>query len=142
MVKLLDYKDKIKEFILSTFNKFTSEQFRPYVIGVYCCPWSGWISMNFNITKDASLDSCPDFEFVEYDLIDFEDWENTYGHGDSKWRGINGEVLTLKWDAGDEVLNELFFHFLKSIVLELKESTALPLTLIQMLDSKYYELIK
>jgi len=143
MVNLLDYKDDIKEFILSNFNKFTSEQYRPYVIGVYCCPTYGWISLNFNLAKDATMDSCPDFEFVEYSFISFEHWEkNAMKFGDSKWQDTNGKILTKKWGDGAEILNEFFFDFLKSIVSELKQIRILPFTFIQMLDSTYSELIK
>lgn len=142
MIVLSDYKDQMNQFVVSSLSKFTSEHYRPYVIGAYSCPAYGWTTLNFNITHDAPFDNCPDFEFVEYDLISFEDWENSLSEGDSEWQNIDGNVIKLKWDDGNEVLNELIFNFLKSIVLELKQTKSLPLTFVQMLDSKYCELIK
>ncbi|OCX51786.1 hypothetical protein BEL04_17390 [Mucilaginibacter sp. PPCGB 2223] len=143
IVNLLDYKEDIKNFILSTFDKFSEEQYRPYVMGIYSCPWSGWVSLHFNITKDAPMDSCVDFEFVEYGFISFEEWEeNTMIFGDSEWQDANGKLLLRKWGDGDEILNKLFFDFLKLIVSEIKQIKILPFVFIQMLDSAYSELIK
>ncbi len=52
MTNLDNTTGKIKAFLNASILKFQSENNTPSSIGVYCCPWSGWISMHFNATKN------------------------------------------------------------------------------------------
>ncbi|MGC1630511.1 MAG: hypothetical protein WA749_00215, partial [Gelidibacter sp.] len=66
MIDLNRNSEKIKEFVNSSIDRFQSENKKPNSIGIYCCPWSGWISINFNVNKKLSESdkNCPDFEYV------------------------------------------------------------------------------
>jgi len=139
MIDLRDYKNKIAQFILNGLNKFTMENGEPHTMGIYSCPCNGWISLNFNGDQHPGTKNCPDFEFVEYDLIDFEGWSKEY-ENDSEWIDIVGHKLKLVFE-GDEALNKLIFDLLKSIAVELKQSNQLPAVFLQMLDSSQEELI-
>lgn len=132
---------KIKAFLNASILKFQSENNTPSSIGVYCCPWSGWISMHFNATKklDETKNNCLDFEFVEFDFMEIPEWKNEYTTDNPEFK-LNGSIHTHDPDFGDEAFNQLIFDYLKPIVTELKESYHSEI-LLQMLDSNFVEKI-
>ena len=130
---------EIKEFLNSSIDRFQSENKKPNSIGIYCCPWSGWISINFNVNKKLTETekNCPDFEYVEFDLLEMSEWENEYETDNPEFK-INGSIKTHNHDLGDENFNQLIFDYLKPIVIELKENYQSDF-LLQMLDSNLAE---
>ncbi|HEX8549821.1 MAG TPA: hypothetical protein VF691_22865 [Cytophagaceae bacterium] len=140
MTNLQDDAEKIEQFVLEGFNKFFTENGAPTVMGIYCCPSSGWISLNFNKEKtlEQTFYNCPDFEYVEYSLIDLYDWVQEYESGSGVWKN---KTTTYKYniDDGDEGLNIFIYNFLKTLILEISGKTTLPATFIQFLDSKIGE---
>ena len=77
MVILDNYLSEIESFVLNSIQKFTSENQQPSSIGIYCCPWAGWLTTNFNIstTLEETENNCPDFEFVEFGLLELDKWQ-------------------------------------------------------------------
>jgi len=132
----------IEKFVIEGANKFRLEHGEPYFMGLYSCPSIGWISLNFNTNENFSVLNCPDFEYVEYDLIEFEEWISEYESGSSEWMDLSGDTIILGMGDSDEVLNITFFHFLKLIIEGLKQANQLPKVLVQLLDSRFKEEIK
>ena len=139
MIDLKDDNEKIMQFIIAGLENFSKEVREPAIMGIYCCPWSGWITLNFNISYSFSevSYSCPDFEFVEYDFIEFKHWEEEYESLEGLWTDNNLKVYGVNRSEGDEGLNKFFFDYLKDIVVNLNEKSRLPPTLLQFLDSKF-----
>ncbi|MEP2689234.1 MULTISPECIES: hypothetical protein [Maribacter] len=137
MIDLDENKKGITEFINNSISRFQTEYGLPTSIGIYCCPWSGWITTNFNIkTKLTETENnCPDFDFVEYDYMEIPEWEDEYESENPEFK-TSGLVKRVNHDLGDEVFNKIIFDYLKPIVAEIKEQKDL-IFLIQMLDSNF-----
>ena len=141
MVKLDNSKDMIKEFIVKSTQRFSIENEHPNSIGIYCCPWSGWITTNFNINRSLSQteNNCPDFEFVEYDYLELQEWQNEYEKDKPTFK-LDNELKYHNHNLGDELFNRMIFEYLKPVVLELKDKFKSDL-LLQMLDSEIAEIL-
>ena len=137
MIDLDENKKGITEFINNSISRFQTEYGLPTSIGIYCCPWSGWITTNFNIkTKLTETENnCPDFDFVEYDYMEIPEWEDEYESENPEFK-TSGLVKRVNLDLGDEVFNKIIFDYLKPIVAEIKEQKD-SIFLIQMLDSNF-----
>jgi len=141
MVDLRNDTEKIEKFIVAGLEKFSEEVQNPVMMGVYSCPWASWISLNFKITY--SLDGrsyyCPDFDFVEYDFMEFKNWEEEYHGAEGTWIINDSNVYNSTHDDGSERLNKFFFGYLKDVLIGLNNKHKLPSTLLQMLDSNCCE---
>ena len=137
MIDLDENKKGITEFINNSISRFQTEYGLPTSIGIYCCPWSGWITTNFNIkTKLTETENnCPDFDFVEYDYMEIPEWEDEYESENPEFK-TSGLVKRVNHYLGDEVFNKIIFDYLKPIVAEIKEQKD-SIFLIQMLDSNF-----
>tara|TARA_R110000764_G_scaffold232047_1_gene324026 strand:- start:55 stop:894 length:840 start_codon:yes stop_codon:yes gene_type:complete len=144
MILLEKYSQQIEDFVIRTLADFKEKEGEPSSMGIYCCPSSGWISLNFNIKKTVkeTEHNCPDFEYVEFGLIDFEDWTNEYDSKHASWQDETGFVFKYDDELGDEGINNFFFIYLKSLYWAISKKHRLPDTLIQMLDSKHYTFIQ
>ncbi|MGD1895290.1 MAG: hypothetical protein ACFB15_32445 [Cyclobacteriaceae bacterium] len=142
MVDLEEYRSEIEHFLIDGISKFRREVGEPNLIGVYCCPWSGWISLNFNVKKKLSetKENCPDFEYVEFNMIDFESWADEYESEQPVWRYRNS-IYQDNLDEGDAGLNRLFFIFMKELIQKMNTGGAAPIILLQLLDSEFTERI-
>ena len=80
MVILDQYESQIERFIQSSVERFKMEIGSPSSVGIYCCPWAGWLTSNFNLSKtlQEAYSNCPDFEFVEFDCLDLAEWQKEY----------------------------------------------------------------
>lgn len=141
MVNLDENITEIKEFIQNSIEKFQIEKGNPNSIGIYCCPWAGWLTTNFNIDKTLkeTENNCPDFQFVEFDLLELETWQEEY-ENDTPEFSINGRIIEYNHYLGDEKLNEIIFGYLKPIVRRIKEKNNSDF-LLQMLDSNLAEVV-
>lgn len=141
MLNLDNYASKIENFIKDSINKFQTTHQNPISIGIYCCPWAGWLTTNFNVSKtiNETQNNCPDFEFVEFGILDLADWQNEYEKGYPKFK-VNGIIKKHNHDLGDERFNELIFELLKPIIRKLSKKSDSTF-LIQMLDSRYVEIL-
>ncbi len=141
MVDLDKNTQEIKEFINASLNRFQEENGQPNSIGIYCCPWAGWLTTNYNIHKNIAdtENNCPDFEFVEYDFLELSEWADEYETDHPEYK-LNGSVIRHSHNAGDESLNERIFEYLKPIVVDFKEKHNFNF-LLQMLDSHKVEVI-
>lgn len=140
MLELKNDINNIQQFIIAGLEKFTSEVNGPSVMGVYCCPWSGWISLNFNISRSLNGEdyNCLDFEFVEFDIIEFNNWQEEYDSFEGVWVDENSKIYNFNLDDGDEGLNGFFYRFLKDLLINLNKEYKLPSTVLQFLDSKFH----
>lgn len=141
MIDLDENKKEIRGFITNSISRFKSENEEPNSIGIYCCPWSGWITTNFNINKtiEETENNCPDFEFVEYDFLELTEWQDEYETDNPQFK-LNDSINIHDHDLGDENFNQLIFDYLKPLVIDLKESYEFDF-LLQMLDSNLAEKI-
>jgi hypothetical protein len=141
MITLEDSKEKITNFIIDSIEAFKIQNGKFTSIGVYCCPWMGWISMCFNVDKALSATgyNCPDFDVVEFKILGLDSWEEEYENGSPAYK-LNDQTIELNIDSGDEVLNELVFKFLSNIILRIKD-TYNEHILLQMLDSKFLTIL-
>ena len=141
MVVLDNYKSKIDEFIVESAQKFETLHGNPNSIGIYCCPWSGWLTINFNLNKSLQEtgDNCPDFEFVEIDILDFPEWQNEYESDNPEYQTGNA-VIQFNHEEGNEGLNKIFFSYLLPIVSETKTKIKRKI-LLQFLDSNCNEVL-
>lgn len=139
MINLDNYAQSIKDFIHSSMASFSDKKGQPASIGIYCCPWAGWLTTNFNINKtiEDTGNNCPDFEFVAFDSMDLGDWQIEYEKDEPLFQAA-GEIPEYNQDMGDERLNEIVFAYLQPIARGIKHEHPLPL-LLQMLDSNYYK---
>ncbi len=136
MIVLEDEKEVIKNFIIDSIETFKVQNGEFTSIGIYGCPWAGWISLNFNTKRSLSDTefSCPDFDIVEFDLLELEVWQTEYESNSPEYIFEN-KLLALDSGSGDEALNNLFFKFLSTIVLKIKNDYKEDI-LLQMLDSQ------
>ncbi len=141
MLFLDSYNDKIEKFILECIQNFKAQHGDPNSIGIYCCPWSGWLTTNFNITKslEETKNNCPDFEFAEFDVLSFKEWQDEYERDNPEYQ-INNKILIPDTYEGDEGLNKIFFSYLLPILTNIKQKTSIKI-LVQFLDSNYYNII-
>jgi hypothetical protein len=139
MINLNRNTKQIEEFIQNSIEKFQSENGIPTSIGIYCCPWAGWLTTNFNLDKKLNETeyNCPDFQFVEFDLLELSEWQEEYENEMPKFE-IGGQTIEHNHDFSDEKLNELIFNYLKPIIRRLKEKEN-SVFLLQMLDSSFAE---
>ncbi|MDP9079672.1 MAG: hypothetical protein M3O71_19770 [Bacteroidota bacterium] len=140
MVELINDREPITQFIIEGLEKFVVEVGKPSIMGIYCCPWSGWITLNFNVTFSLEEQnySCPDFEFVEFDIVEFQKWEEEYESDQGVWVD-DSKNYEYNFDEGDEGLNSFFYSFLKNLIFSLNEKYKLPSTIVQFLDSRICE---
>lgn len=129
----------INEFVSSSIERFRSEKGNPNSIGIYCCPWSGWLSTNFNIDKTLTEadNNCPDFEHVEFDLLDIPELQDEYESDNPEFK-VGDTIKIHDHDSGDENFNSMIFDYLRPIVVELKDNYDFDF-LLQMLDSNLAE---
>lgn len=141
MVNFNDSSELIENFIQSSINKFILEEGTPSSVGVYCCPWAGWITTNFNInsTLEETENNCPDFEFVEYEIIDLENWEDEYTQENPVFL-MNGNKIFFQHESTDK-FNGLVFSFLLPIVKKIKDKNDM-LFILQMLDSEFVQVVE
>ena len=135
MIILEDYNVNIHKFISEAVEDFKTLHGNPDSIGIYCCPWAGWISINFNLTKSIqeAHHNCPDFEFVEFAPLDLPEWQNEYESSDPNFR-IGNTLISFEEENADEELNINFFSYLLPIMKEKKNIYKCAI-LLQFLDS-------
>lgn len=141
MIDLTKNTQVIEDFLDSSIKRFQEENTKPISIGVYCCPWSGWLTTNFNISKNIAEteNNCPDFEYVEFDFLELSKWEDEYETDNPEYK-LNGSIIQHDHDSGDENLNQVIFEYLKPIVIGFKKKHDFDF-LLQMLGSNKVELI-
>lgn len=117
----------------------------PLHVALYCCPWSGWISLclDRNVQPEQN---CPDFEFSEFSIYDTTDWAAKY-EDESLLRivGTHRTECTVDLEVDDdEAFNRPFFDFLCELLsgddarAAIMASGLQPSHLgVQMLDSEY-----
>ena len=106
----------LEKALTAGIERFIAAHDRPRAVGVYAHPVGGWVSLNFN-TQGNVADSganCPDFDYVEYELLDFPNWQIAYGQEPLKLTTYRGKTKTLK-NYGDEQFNEPFFELLMDV---------------------------
>jgi hypothetical protein len=131
----------IRGFIENSIEQFITTHGHPSIVGIYCCPWSGWLTINFNKEKslEESHHNCPDFQYVEFDTLPLPDWQTEYEKDKPEFE-INGRIVQHHHQLGDENLNELIYIHLKPLVNTIKDKYQC-LLLLQMLDSRFVEVI-
>lgn len=139
MINLNTILNRIECEIENSILKFIEENGIPKTLGIYCCPWSGWLTTNFNLSEDEQ--NCPDFEFADFNFIELPELEEEYQNDNPVFK-IGDNSINLDIEAlGDEAINEFIFNSLKPIATKIKENKRLEVVL-QMLDSQYVEMIQ
>jgi hypothetical protein len=138
----------IEKFWLESIKAFikVNPDVNVCTVGLYCCPWAGWMTINFDTNPDG--DNCPDFTYVAFEQLDLEHWQDEYDNNEIMEILVNGNIQTLNHeDDEDERINDIIFVYLRTI---LKESKLITVTNIlkknetlkvgiQMLDSTIAE---
>jgi hypothetical protein len=147
MIDLREHSGPINELLIAGLARFGFEH--PDVpsphVALYCCPWSGWVSLCLDRTGQLEQ-NCPDFEFVEVALYQAPAWAMQY-EGEDRMTVIDSDGLQHVFDIeseGDEVLNCLFFAFLRELLsapqtlASINSVNIRPARLgVQLLDSEY-----
>ena len=134
---------KIKSFIEKGTDLLTKTNQEPKVVGIYSSPNYGWISLNFNSTKaleDSSL-NCPDFEFVEFNLLELPDWETEYENSKPQITNSKGNIISMSEYFGDGEYKAPFYELLIEIAAKLSNTNESFQYFVQMLDSELNEKI-
>jgi hypothetical protein len=138
MIRLESYESLIVNFIQEKTEEFEKEHGKPSTIGIYCCPWAGWLTVNYNTkgSLGSSILNCPDFEYVEYDMLELDEWSEEYVSDEPKFSNLDKNLITIDREQGDEIFNEIMFKYLNELIIRsnLKEKSRI---FLQMLDSKY-----
>ena len=135
-MKLEIFQDQIQTFILNSLTIAEKEFDGINSLGIYISPVIGWISINVNYNTKIEQTSfnCPDFDHVEFQLLDLSEWVDEAEKEDPIFTYGN---KTLNWNGEDETLNKFIFnYFVGWIIPSITENFTKPL-LLQMLDSKY-----
>jgi len=169
MINLKQYRETLILFIHSSLDEFSKEHPNERIscVGIYCSPISGWVSINLDTLEHSSNhvkqyrangpdwygsdskgdfnNNCPDFKYVEYRLLDINDWCEALTN-DQYVKILKENNTTVTFDlmeVGDEEINAEFFHFLKGILDELSfyylNKEVVFRIGVQMLDSEYIE---
>ncbi|MCB9856692.1 MAG: hypothetical protein H6818_13510 [Phycisphaerales bacterium] len=149
MADLREHREPLLRFIESGLRKFRLHHPDTAVghIALYCCPWSGWVSLCLN-RSPAPDTNCPDFDFVEFAFYGAEEWANEYESDElMKVIDLDGREHLLDIETlGDEAIDHAFFEFLRRLLQSTDGISALspiadrPLwAAVQMLDSQYNE---
>ncbi|HEY0466373.1 MAG TPA: hypothetical protein VGC79_19320 [Polyangiaceae bacterium] len=147
MIDLREHSGPITAFLLAELARFGQEH--PDVpsphVALYCCPWSGWVSLCLNRTGEIEQ-NCPDFEFVEFALYEAPVWAKQY-ESEERLTVVDSAGLRHEVDVeaeGDELLNGLFFAFLADllaaprVLASLNAANLRPTRFgVQLLDSEY-----
>ncbi|MEM8605735.1 MAG: hypothetical protein AAGF92_01420 [Myxococcota bacterium] len=149
MIDLRAHERPLQSFLATALDQFTRKE--PELtfgqVSLYCCPWAGWVSLCINETPQPAQ-NCPDFDYVEVALYDAPEWSDEY-QNEPLIRIIasDGECLELDLEAfGDEVMNAVFFDFLRGLLSQpatlrtLREAAGGELRVgVQLLDSEFNE---
>lgn len=113
MIKLNEYEKEIITFINQGKTEFITESNSIKTIGIYANPRGGWISLNFNkqINLDQTEMNCPDFEYVEYKMLELNDWEEECNNNQIKISDHQKRIIEMDEDVRDDEFNEPFFNF-------------------------------
>lgn len=66
MIDLDENIKEITEFRTNSISNFESENGDLIAIGIYCCPWSGLITTNFNVKAKliGTENNCSNFDYL------------------------------------------------------------------------------
>jgi hypothetical protein len=143
MITLKDYEPQIIGMMDTALPRFAAEHpsIRLTAIGLYCCPWTGTLLLSLNSRDSATKppENCPDFEYVEYEQLSFEAWQEDYESDAPKVKVSSWRTITHNHSKGDEAFNKPFFKFLVGIAEEYFRDGRCPVRAtwvgVQMLDS-------
>ena len=147
MVTLEKFKAKVIAFLDEALPRFASKHPRekPTTVALYSSPGNGWISLCLNTgdTPTTNEQNCPDFKFVEFDLLELPEWQEEYESEKPKIKISKTKTVSPDPDDGDEGYNEPFFNFLVAIAKDYFTGARCPATVnwvgVQVLDSGFEE---
>lgn len=143
MLNLQDFPKLIETNTIEVINAFTHENGDFNSLGIYCCPWSGWISYSFNKIRllEETEFNCPDFEYVEFKFMNIPKWLEIY-ENNGQIKLINDSVVEVSKLNGDDEFNKIFFDFLIDLVSNSERFKKYRGKIfIQMLDSAYSKIL-
>jgi len=145
MITLQDYKPKITVMLDEALARFATENptVSPTMIALYCCPWTGLLSLCLNSTDTATQHekNCPDFEYVGYEEMCFDEWQEEYESEapEVKLPDRHTYIHDHDSDDGDEAFNKPFYKFLVAFAQDYFKQSRIKLRPtwigVQMLDS-------
>lgn len=170
MIDLAAARQPVCDLISTSLTSFAAE--KPGVtwstFALYSCPWSGWVTTCFDtkansdriVAEFQSADpqtygedgwgrfnkNCPDFEFVEWRLASFPEWQTECETAEPVHvRDLSGQDHFI--GEADEEINNLVFPFLCAVLAQefsaVKDVSLLPRSRhrfgVQMLDSECFE---
>jgi len=133
------FRGQIQNFISNSVSDAENKFDGINSLGIYISPLNGWISIciNYSTKIEETTFNCPDFDMVEFQLLDLPEWSE---EGEKEQPIFSYENNELNWNGEEETLNKFIFNYfvgliIPSIIADFKK----PL-LVQMLDSKYLKL--
>ena len=133
------FQDQIQNFISNSLTDAENKFDGINSLGIYISPVNGWISIsvNYNTKIEETNFNCPDFDSVEFQLLDLPEWSE---EGEKEHPIFIYGNNKLNWNGENETLNKFIFNYfvgliIPSIIADFKK----PL-LVQMLDSKFSNL--
>lgn len=117
MINLDKERVLIERFWTDSIEKFNivNPEVKVYTVGLYCCPWAGWMTINFDTKPNG--DNCPDFTNVAFGEHDLERWQNEYDNNDILEIFLDGNIQTINLEEDeDELINGIVFTYLKTIL--------------------------
>lgn len=156
MIDLNNYKTTIINFWKESIDKFVelNPDTEVSAISLYCCPWAGWITINFDTVERLPLKkrkkyyiNSPGFEYSAFKDLMVDEWQQEYEENLFVIIKTDSNNIKLLKVEDDEVYNQIFFQFLVTILKELDQNNFLSnlkpqnnfMIGVQMLDSKYQE---
>jgi hypothetical protein len=144
MIDFNNYQIRIVDFVKKTVSEFEYEIGKSKLIGIYCEPSKGVLTINFNIHKQINEVDLNDnhFEYQNYGVLHFPEWQIEYKKKKSEWRFFE-EAGTIKISGYEkkELINKFYSTVLWYIVRGITKEINLPTTLIQYEIDKYNRII-
>ena len=149
----------VDKYIRTSIAQFQSNVGEPSWIGVYSCPWEGWITLNFDTSKDLDEDNqyCLGLEYVDYSSFEFTSWRNTHSQlSDQRLtdkesdidRGSyvslidhTGILISSNSDLGITKFDNSFFRMLVAATHNIKQESSTCKYIVEILEGSQLEII-
>lgn len=146
MIDLDNHRSPLLKFVNHSISEFSRlhHEIRVTCVALYCCPWAGWVSINFDTNRESY--NCPDFSFCAFKIYDVQQWQDECAKNELLLR-LNGEIIHINDEEDDETLNNIVFRFLVNVmkqpeivnrVIALNRDISYRIG-VQMLDSEYVD---
>ena len=149
----------IDEYLRASIAKFQSNVGEPTWVGIYSCPWSGWVSLHFDTSKnlDSNSQYCLGLSYSNDPELEFIAWRNTYSppidtDNANKEKNIihdryislidhTGNLISLDRDLGDTEFEYPFFRMFVTAANKIKHERSTCKYIVEILGGSHFEII-